>query len=254
MRFDKFFRTMGPIAAMAMATGAAGCDNPKFRMHGKQGVPLSELDLSGGAPDSVNLLGPDTIRIIAGEDFAIALDGDDETKDGVRFILEDGTLSVLREGGFRNSNGRATITVTMPAPRHLVLAGSGTIYADALARRAEVTIAGSGKVETMALEVETLDVNIAGSGRCRASGSAAKLDLSIAGSGDADLAGLKVGNAEVSIAGSGDTVFASDGQVDLRIMGSGNITVRGDARCKVKSFGSGTLTCERGETVEGEEG
>ena len=254
MRFDKFFKAMGPVAAMALAAGVAGCDNAKFRMDGSQGVPLAELDLSGEIPDSVNLLSADTLRIATGEDFTISLEGDDEAKEGVRFIFEDGALSVLRDGDFWNSNRRATITVTMPAPRHLVLAGSGAIYADALARRAEVTIAGSGKVETMSVDVETLDVNVAGSGSYRASGKAEELDLSIAGSGDARLDGLTVGKADVSIAGSGDTVFASDGSVEVRIMGSGNVTVRGEARCRVRSFGSGTLTCERGETVDGEEG
>jgi hypothetical protein len=250
MRFDRLFRTLGPVIAMAMA---AGCDGAKFHMNGKEGMPLSELDLSGNAPHSINLAGPDIVRITQGTDFTIALEGDDEAKERMRFLLEDETLLILREGENWSGGNPATVTVTMPAPRHLVLAGSGAIHSDALAAKAEVTIAGSGKVETPSIQIESLDVNVMGSGSYRAGGTADRLDLSIAGSGDADMARLKIGKAEISIAGSGDTNFASDGNVDARIMGSGNITVRGSARCKVKSFGSGTLTCERGETVENEE-
>ena len=253
MQFDKLFRTLGPVMAMAMAAGVSGCGNAKFHMGDKQGVALADLDLSGDAPDSINLVGPDIVRITEGADFTIALEGDDEARDRVRFLLEDDTLSILRDGEDWSRGNQATVTVTMPAPRHLVLAGSGKIFSDALAAKAEVTIAGSGKVETPSIAVESLEVNVMGSGRYRAGGTAGRLDLSIAGSGEADMAGLKVGKADISIAGSGDTTFASDGKVDAKIMGSGNITVRGSARCKVKSFGSGSLTCERGETVENEE-
>ena len=253
MRFDKFIKTVAPAIAMAMAAGAKGCDSSKFTFNGKEGVPLSELDLSGDAPDGVNLMGADIVRITEGEDFTIALEGDDEAKERMRFIFEDGTLSVLRDRSEDwSDSGKATVTITMPAPSHLVLAGSGKLFSDALAKEAEITIAGSGKLETIGIDVDSLEVSIAGSGRYRASGKAHRLDLNIAGSGDADLKGLWVGKADVSIAGSGDAIFSSDGKVNASIMGSGNVTVRGGATCKVKSFGSGSLTCERGETVDNE--
>lgn len=254
MRFDKFLKNVAPAIAMAMAAaGTAGCDS-KFTFNGKEGVKLSELDLSGDAPDTVNLMGPDIVRIVHGDDFSIALEGSDEAKERMRFILEDGTLSVLRdrESWGDGESGIATVTITMPALRHIVMAGSGQVHADTMAKNAEVAIAGSGSVETSGLDVDSLEVSVAGSGSYRASGRASTLDLNIAGSGSAKLKGLKTDSADISIAGSGDADFASDGNVKANIMGSGNVTVRGSATCKVKSFGSGTLTCERGETVEGD--
>lgn len=254
MRFDKFIRSVAPAIAMAMAAGAKGCDSAKFSFNGKKGVRLADLDLAGDAPDGVNLMGPDIVRIVEGEDFSIALEGSDEAKERMRFVCEDGTLFVLRDRSedWGADDEKATVTVTMPAPARLVLGGSGKLYGDALAKDAEITIAGSGKIETKGIEVDTLEVSIAGSGRYRASGKAAKLDLSIAGSGDGDFRGLQVGKADVSIAGSGEAIFESDGKVNASIMGSGNVTVRGSATCKVKSFGSGSLTCERGEAPQGE--
>lgn len=252
MRFDKFIKSVAPAIAMAMAAGAKGCDSAKFSFNGKEGVKLADLDLSGDAPDGVNLMGADIVRIVEGEDFSIALEGDDDAKERMRFVCEDDTLFVLRDRSedWGASDRKATVTITMPAPRRLVLGGSGKLFSETLAKEAEITIAGSGRIETRGIDVDTLEVSIAGSGRYRANGRAGKLDLSIAGSGDGDLKGLKVGKADVSIAGSGDAVFESDGKVNASIMGSGNVTVRGSATCRVKSFGSGSLTCERGEAPE----
>ena len=254
MRFDKFVKSVAPAIAMAMASGAKGCESSSFTFNGKEGVRLSELDLSGDAPDEVNLMGSDIVRIEEGEDFSIALEGDDEAKERMRFIVDGGTLSVLRDRSEDwGDGGRATVTVTMPAPRRLVLAGSGKLYSAALASEAEIAIAGSGKLETHGIDVEVLEVSIAGSGSYRASGRAGTLDLNIAGSGDAKLKHLHVDRANVSIAGSGDASFASDGKVDACLMGSGNVTVRGAATCKVKGFGSGSLTCKRSAEVGDDE-
>lgn len=249
MRLDKFLKSVGPVVAMAVAAAAtSGCDGSKARFGEEDGVPLAELDLSGDAPDSINLVGPDTVRVTQGRDFTIALEGDEDAKARMRFALKDGRLSVMRAGDSRGGTGLATVTVTMPAPRRLVLAGSGLLHSEALARHAEVTIAGSGRVETPDIAVDLLEVEIAGSGSYRGSGTAESLDLSIAGSGDAEMKALDVTRAEISIAGSGNAGFSSDGEVKARIMGSGNVTVWGGASCSVSSFGSGTLTCKRSQT------
>lgn len=259
MRFDQFFKTVGPVIAMAMASGTSGCDGPKFRFNGKEGVPLAELDLSGDSPDAINLVGPDIVRISEGEEFAIALEGTDEARERMRFLLDDGMLSILREDrnfgeSWQDSDDRATVSITMPAPKRLVLAGSGKIHSTALAEDAEIVIAGSGRISTPGIDVDQLDVNLAGSGHYKASGSATRLDLSLAGSGNAKLDNLEVKRARIKIAGSGNATFSSDGKVDARIMGSGNVTVRGNPKCTLKSFGSGTLNCEpRGATVDQED-
>jgi hypothetical protein len=254
MRFDKFIKTVAPVIAMAVATGMAGsgCDKPNFRFNGKEGSPLDELDLSGDVPDAIDLVGPDIVRISEGADFTIALEGDDEAKARMRFLFEDGTLTIMRdrENWGDEDEARATVSITMPPPEKLVVAGSGEIHSDTLARDANISIAGSGRVSTPAIEVDRLDVNLAGSGRYSAGGRAERLELNVAGSGNAKMGKLKVERAKVKIAGSGNASFASDGKVDARIMGSGNITVRGNPRCSLKSFGSGTLNCEPADEVD----
>jgi hypothetical protein len=252
MRFDKLFESIGPMVAMAMANGAFKCEDGKYSFNDEQGVPLADLDLSADTPDTVKLLGGDVVRIVEGEDFTIAVEGEDEAKERMRFKAEDGALLILRDREGWRGGPSATVTITMPAPRKLELLGSGTIHAEALADQAKIAIMGSGKIETHDLEIDTLKVKFAGSGTYKASGRVTELDISIAGSGYAKLGGLHADDVQVSITGSGEAVFASDGEVHAKIMGSGQVTVRGSARCKVKSFGSGTLVCEPAETVDGE--
>ncbi|MBP6363248.1 MAG: DUF2807 domain-containing protein [Novosphingobium sp.] len=239
---------MGPIIAVALAAGVAGCDGLKgtnVSINGEEGKPLAELDMSGAAPDEIVLAGPDEIRVTTGEKLAITVEGDQAVKDQLRFSIKDGSLAIHRKGEmFGSGSAIAIINVTMPAPKEVVMAGSGKITAANLANKANVTVAGSGTIETTAIAGESLDLTIAGSGNFRAVGNVKTLDLTIAGSGSAQMDALRVDKADVSIAGSGSTAFTSDGEVEASIMGSGNVTVKGRARCTLSSMGSGKLVCE----------
>lgn len=250
MKFHKLVKAFAPIAAVALSGVLSGCDGANVKIDGAEGKPLSDLDLNGAPPHGLVLLGPDEVRIRQGDKLAITIDGDPELVEAMRFTLKDGTLGVLRKEGSWSSKGTAIVNVTMPAPESLVAAGSGSIRAESLGSKAEVTIAGSGDVETMNVVADALEVTIAGSGSYRAAGTAGKLDMTIAGSGEAAMDALKAGNASVTITGSGRSAFASDGKVDARIMGSGVIRVQGRATCEVKATGSGRLVCEPAPQAE----
>jgi hypothetical protein len=246
MTFKSFLRGMAPLAAIALAAAVSGgCNKMHVSIDGEDGKKLADLDLSGAPPSEVALLGPDTVRIAQGDKLAITVDGAADVADKMRFTLKDGTLGILRDDGKWSSNETVTVNVTMPAPKKLVMAGSGKIFAPALASQtARITIAGSGTVETDAIATDSLKVEVAGSGSYRAAGTAKTLKLVIAGSGDARLDALKVDDAKVDIAGSGAAAFASDGTVIAKIMGSGEVRVIGRATCKVTAMGSGRLVCE----------
>jgi len=246
MSLKSILRGVAPLAALAFAAAASGgCDKMHVSINGEEGKKLSELDLTGAPPTELALLGPDTVRIAEGAALAISVDGDPQLTEDMRFTLKDGTLGILRKNGKSAKDGTVTVNVTMPAPRKLMMAGSGRIFAPGLAGdTARVTVAGSGTVETDRVETDELKVDIAGSGSYRAAGNAKSLRLAIAGSGDARMDALRVDEAKVDIAGSGDSAFASDGTVRANIMGSGEVRVIGRATCKVNSMGSGRLVCE----------
>ncbi len=254
MKLKHFARAFAPIVGIALAAAVSGCDGKQsFKVNGEEGKILSELDLTGTPPDHVVLAGPDEVRIVQGDQLAIAVEGDPEAAAKVRFTLKDGALGILRDGKlFEKTEGKtAVIRVTMPAPRELTLAGSGKMVSAALHSAAKVNVAGSGQVEAAAVGADSLELNIAGSGNFRGAGAVARLDLTVAGSGSADMPGLKTERAKVTIAGSGDAAFASDGEVDASILGSGSVTVTGRARCKVQSMGSGRLICESAASEAG---
>jgi len=246
MGFKHVLKAVAPVIALAIAGGLAGCDKANFKFNGEEGQELADLDLSGDAPSEVNLLGPDTVDIRDGEKLAIQVEGSDQAKERMRFVLKDGSLAILRDNGNWDDSDLATVVVTMPAPAKLTVAGSGKMTAASVSDKPEINVAGSGSLDLASVNAGKMEVNIAGSGSLKAAGSTDKLDLNVLGSGSADLAALKVGSAKVNVAGSGDATFASDGDVDANIMGSGTVTVKGRARCKVKTMGSGSLVCENG--------
>jgi len=251
MGFKHVFKAVAPVVALAIAGGLAGCDKANVNFNGEQGKELADLDLSGDAPSEVSLLGPDTVDIRDGEKLAIQVEGSDEAKERLRFVLKDGSLGILRQNGHWSDDQVATVIVTMPAPAKLNLAGSGKMTAASVSDQPEVNVAGSGTLNLASVSARKIEVNIAGSGTLKAAGSADKLELNVMGSGTADMGALKAGSANINVAGSGNATFASDGEVNANIVGSGDVTVRGRARCKVHTVGSGTLTCESGSEETG---
>lgn len=220
----KLIRQLAPVAAIALSAAVAGCGDMNIEINGEEGVPLAELDMSGEAPTSVVIAGPDSVVLREGDALAIDVEGDSAVTELLRFSLKDGTLGISRKNGNWKDTGTAIVRVTMPAPRSIVVAGSGSVEVPTMASEAEVTIAGSGKVA--------------------AAGTAERLELNVVGSGSGEMAGLKVDRAEVTVAGSGDTSFASDGTVEANIVGSGDVRVIGSATCTINAMGSGTLKCE----------
>lgn len=238
-----------PLAALAMGGALSGCAYMND-WEEVEGVALSELDMSGDAPTSVTLAGPDRVVITEGDTLEITLDGDAEAGAALRFDRDGDRLTIARDQKEYDGRGTAIVRMRMPAPSHLAIAGSGNIEAASMASDAEIEIAGSGGIEVASIEAEELDVDIAGSGNVTAAGSAAKLSVEIAGSGNVRLEELNADDVSIEIAGSGNVRVASNGTVDADIAGSGDILVTGTATCSVQSAGAGSLTCRPPATAE----
>ena len=249
MKFSHFFTGLAPILAVALAAGLAGCDSSKVSINGEDGKKLSELDLSGAAPNELVMFGPDEVQMTQGDKLAITVYGDPAAAEQLRFTLKNGTLGILRDGKTFSSDSKlAVVHVTMSAPTELTMGGSGKITAPALAPDAKVTVLGSGQIDTQSVSGDRLEVTLPGSGSFRAAGKVGKLDLTILGSGSAELGGVSVDSAKINVLGSGGATLSSDGEVDATILGSGSVTVKGRARCTVSAIGSGKLICENGVT------
>lgn len=254
------------LAALPLALSLSGCFNVDVSINGEEGVPLSELDLSGAAPAGLILTGSDKVILTQGDELSIDVEGSDEAVAAVRFVLDNGALGITREEELWDSSDKATIRVTMPAPSDITITGSGSVEAQTLAADSDVSVLGSGGFALGTSEVNSLDVHMSGSGSAKfdqinaealeitvagsgtlfASGTATDLEVSVAGSGGADLGELKVDRADINIAGSGSVNLQSDGEVEANIMGSGSVIVDGTAKCTQTSMGSGSLRCADG--------
>lgn len=241
----RFSRCLSAIAILSVPAALAGCDGD-IEINGQKGVPLSEIAIAGPPPSEIVLSSGDTVILTEGSTFAIKVEGTDT--ESLRFVRDDEVIGITREDGW-NGDSNATIRITMPPPKEVVIAGSGTVQAQSLASTANVSIGGSGTITFTKVTAEKLGVNIGGSGTVRGAGTAKRLEINIGGSGDVELAGLKADSAEVSIGGAGDVEFASDGKVEANIAGAGDIKVTGNATCTANTFGSGTLTCSSTATT-----
>ncbi|MFO6446682.1 head GIN domain-containing protein [Erythrobacter sp. NE805] len=228
----------GTLAALTLMLG--GCLDGDVEINGEKGVPLSEVEIAGPPPTDVILGSGDTVVVTEGNTFSLKVEGADT--DSLRFVRDKEVIAVSREKGWTGESS-AVIRVTMPAPKQIVIGGSGTVKTPALASTAAINIGGSGTVEFGKVAAEKLEINIGGSGTVQGAGTAKALEVLIGGSGKIVMPQLKADKAEVSIGGSGDVAFASDGTVEANIGGAGDVKVTGTAKCTVNAFGSGTLTC-----------
>jgi hypothetical protein len=241
---------MAPFIALGMGAALSGC--AYMNDYGEVGgEPFAEFDPGDSAPTAIELAVPDRVVIVDGDGFDIALEGDREAGEALRFSRDGDTLTIARDSSIFDGSGRATVRLTMPSPRIFELAGSGTIDADSLAPSGDIEIAGSGRVTVDRIVADTLDVEIAGSGKVAGAGSAQRLTIEIAGSGDVDFTALTADDANIEIAGSGDVRLSSDGKVHAEIAGSGDVVVSGSADCSLESAGSGTLRCDNTRTAMG---
>ena len=153
MRFDELFKNLGYLAGTIGAQVREACE----------GVSVEELDLTGPAPRKVALCGPGQVVLREGDVFRVEVEPGPGAAD-VRFALGEERLNV--SGGDRET----VITITLPAPRKLTIAGSGRMAAAKLARDGKVSIAGSGRLEVAAVEGGKVNVSLAGSGRAALDG------------------------------------------------------------------------------------
>lgn len=124
------------------------------------------------------------------------------------------------------------------------LAGSGDMNVAAASGDAlETGVAGSGQLAIAAIEAGSIEVANAGSGRLTMSGSARRAEVTVAGTGGVDAGDLTVADAEIDVVGSGAVALKATGTADVSVMGSGDVDIVGGARCTISRRGSGRVNC-----------
>ncbi len=208
---------------------------------------ISNSETVIAAFQSLEALGPDTVKFVTGEGYHITATGDPTVLEKLRYKIENGVLMVGRKGSSWQmgvSDKAATITITAPSVNGLSLAGSGDITADNLQGDAvKIELAGSGNITVNTVTAKRIKSELAGSGDIVLAGKVDSGEHEIAGSGDLNASKLAHMNAKISIAGSGNADVNATGTVTSEIIGSGDINVTGGAKCTGSETGTGSLNC-----------
>jgi hypothetical protein len=139
------------------------------------------------------------------------------------------------------------IVVTARNLDKLSIGGSGTVTADKLrGEKLTIDVGGSGAINIGQMESESVAIALGGSGSLKASGTTERLQVSIGGSGRVQSASCRRAmpwsasaaparppsgpkSLNLSVAGSGDINYYGDPQISKSIMGSGTIKRLGGA-------------------------
>lgn len=248
----KFGKNFGPavagLGAMAMMGLLSACDF-NFRVDGSEldeGETIGSEARTIAAYGEIDLIGPDSVQFMRGDNYTIRAEGPEATLSTLRFVQKGERLVIGRskDGWKWTDVSPATIIVTGPDLARAKIAGSGDFAIDRLDGEADLVIAGSGTMRVAAVAANSLSAKIVGSGDLVLAGKAQSAKIRIAGSGDVDAKALMVDEADLSIAGSGNITLTSDGRVKARSVGSGDIHIFGSAACDAKESGSGDIVCE----------
>jgi hypothetical protein len=156
---------------------------------------------------SVDLAGPNVVRIAIGTPQRVVVFADDNLVARVTTIVRDGTLTVDARGRFE-SRSPMRVEVTVP-------------------RLDAVTLSGSGTLSVAGVDTATFTARLPGSGVLAVSGRSSAVHASIGGSGVIHAAGLTTVAADALLSGTGTIELKATYRLDAAISGTGTIICYG---------------------------
>ncbi len=158
--------------------------------------------------DSILLRGSTDTRVTVGGPQSVRVTTDDNLVEFIRTDVRGGELEISRTQQM-SPRIQPRVEVTVPSLEAF-------------------SIAGSGDVEIRGIDGTSFDARISGSGGIAAAGRVERLDVSIQGSGDVNTRELFAEAVRVEIEGSGDADVHAAESIDIVIQGSGEVTYRGN--------------------------
>lgn len=185
---------------------------------------------------------PGNVELRLGSTEGVTVETDDNLQAVIETVIENGTLKIRPVR--RNMNIRTqTLKIVVQARNvdELSLAGSGSVDSDALrGKEVKFHLGGSGSINVKGVEGESVAVTIGGSGNLKSGGGNARnVSVTIGGSGDVDLGGVKTEKASVKVAGSGQATVWAMRELSMSIAGSGDVNYYGDPTVSKSVVGSG---------------
>jgi hypothetical protein len=192
--------------------------------------PERRLTWTGG--DSVEVLTPVPVRLVAGNGDEVVMRGTPESIAHLK--LRGGKLiSCGRRSAPGNATGPVEIELPARALRHVRISGAGTVTLEKLDQR-------------------ELGLAISGSGDIQAQGSVDRVSAEISGIGNVRLANLTMKRLKTRISGAGRVEAGPTNEADIHLSGAGTVTLlTRPTTLHTKVSGAGRIIQPSLESAEG---
>lgn len=232
---------MAALAALLLAACSGSSDDtaPAVEPQAQRSFALSGFD-------KVDLAGPDHVRVLTGNAFAVRAEGPQDVLDKLKVEVVDGTLRIGRERSSNwkwGRNPRATVTVTLPNATGASVSGAGGLTLDRGTGSFTATISGAGDLAVGRIDGDTVTLRLSGTGDIAAAGIADTLNASVSGAGSIRAEELVARRGKVSVSGVGDVAVRIDGPAQVSVSGIGSASLGPKAVCTIRKSGLGSVEC-----------
>jgi hypothetical protein len=194
--------------------------------------------------DRIALEGSGEVRVTQDGNESLMVETYANVMDLVMGEVEDGTLKLgLKETDKMILSRRLIFYVGVDDLTGLAVAGSGRIETEAIqTNHLDAAVAGSGRILVSNLTADGVKASIGGSGEIDlADGESGEQDVSISGSGKYVAGEVCSASVAVSISGSGDATVCATESLEADISGSGSVRYYGQPSVNVSTSGSGSI-------------
>jgi len=239
------FAVAAIVVLLVATTIIVALTTDTFFLRGSGDLTTEKRDVSDF--DRITLKGQGTIIIDQTGEESLKVTAEDNLIDSIEAKVEGNTLKIgVKKEWFLWAlfwpTKKIEYHISVDELEQITISGSGNIETGGLkANDLKIQISGSGKGD-MAIEVKSLDINISGSGKLVFSGKARNQEINISGSGNVDGEKLKSEDAAFTINGSGKGIVNASDTLDVNINGSGDIKYLGSPSIDKQISGSGKVS------------
>ena len=196
--------------------------------------------------DRIRVDGPFEVRVVPGS-AAATVTGDRRAVERVSIRNQGDILivgvSTATWDGWRDKEGRAAITVSVPRLRAANINGGGRLDIDTISgQRVDLGVSGAGALTVRSLAAEQLVATLTGTGIVRIdAGAVRSARFTSHGAGTIEAAGLAINDLTVHSQSAGNSHFTARFTANVSTLGTGAVRVEGDAACRLA--GPGPASC-----------
>ncbi len=201
-----------------------------------------------GTFDAVVVGGPFEVKLIAGKEGTITLNGTSKQLEMIETKVIDNTLKIAykNKAKLRNTYNK-TVRITLPVSEinGVTLSGSGDITSEfsLKSKSFEAKLSGSGNLN-LQIESDDVEAKLSGSGKLKLQGRTENLEMALAGSGHLEAKGLLSTFATAKLSGSGRVTTCALSSLNAQVSGSGTVKYcdqEGGLKVRSNVVGSGKV-------------